>query len=78
MADVEYRVEKILSVLHEDIREYMDEYWNTRIIVHDGEIFEGTRSQFANCFFSNATDLQIIDWCRVQEFKLTIDDIKIY
>ena len=35
-----------------------------RILVgNDGEMFEGTRDMFRDCFFDNATDEQIIDWC---------------
>jgi hypothetical protein len=35
----------------------------TWIIVEDGVLFEGTREQFMDCFFSNADDMQIKDCC---------------
>ena len=47
----------------------------TRILVENGDIFEGNRGQFTDCFFSNADDDQIIDWCREQGFSLQIDGI---
>jgi hypothetical protein len=43
------------------------------ILVENGGIFEGTREQFTNCFFSNATDSEILDWCRLQSFSLSIN-----
>ena len=33
------------------------------IIVEKGDIFEGTRDQFRDCFFDNANDAEIKDWC---------------
>ena len=33
------------------------------IIVENGDIFEGTRDQFRDCFFDNANDAEIKDWC---------------
>lgn len=49
----------------------MDE--STWIIVENGDMFEGTREQFANCFFTNADDEEITDWCFDNDWKLTID-----
>lgn len=31
------------------------------ILVENGDVFEGTREQFANCFFNNAPNDQIIN-----------------
>jgi hypothetical protein len=33
------------------------------IIIDNGETFEGTFSQFRDCFFSNANYRTIKDWC---------------
>lgn len=32
------------------------------ICIDDGNLFEGTRMQFENCFFSNAENYCILDW----------------
>ena len=47
------------------------------ILVDNGDMFEGTREQFMDCYFSNADDYQITEWCRENEWSLTIDNIKI-
>jgi hypothetical protein len=44
-----------------------------KILVDNGDMFDGTREQFADCFFSNATNNQIIDWCKSQGFSLSIN-----
>jgi hypothetical protein len=44
----------------------------TWIIVENGDIFEGTREQFMDCFFSNGDDEEIIDWCFDNGYKLKI------
>ena len=41
-----------------------------RIIV--GEMFEGTRDMFRDCFFDNATNEQIIDWSKSMDEPYTI------
>lgn len=43
------------------------------IVVENGSMFEGNREQFANCYFSNADDENIIAWCRENEFSLIIN-----
>lgn len=50
----------------------------TWIIVEDGDMFEGTRLQFMNSFFSNADDEQIKKWCSQHGFKLKIGDEVIF
>lgn len=47
---------------------------NTWIIVENGDMFEGTREQFMDCFFSNAYDDKIKDWCTQNGWKLKIGD----
>jgi hypothetical protein len=42
-----------------------------------GNIFDGTRDQFEECFFSNATDEQIVDWCRKTGFSLDINGVTV-
>ncbi len=45
----------------------------TWIIVENGDMFEGTREQFMDCFFSNANDEEIKNWCLENAWNLTID-----
>ena len=45
----------------------------TWIIIENGDLFEGTREQFMGCFFSNASDEQIKDWCLFYGWKLKIN-----
>ena len=56
---------------------YPDETPDDRILVEDGELFEGTRDMFRDCFFDNAHDDQIIDWCKSMGVSLVINDKKI-
>jgi hypothetical protein len=50
-----------------------------KILVEDGEMFEGTRDMFRDCFFDfdNAHDDQIIDWCKSMDLSLEINGKKI-
>ena len=32
--------------------------------IDDGNTFEGDSEQFANCFFSNVSDEEVIDFCK--------------
>ena len=50
---------------------------NDIIIVENGDIFEGNRLQFADCFFSNSDNFNIIEWCKENKFSLKINNIKI-
>lgn len=45
------------------------------IIIEDGDMFEGTREQFEDCFFYNATDDNIKDWCFDYDYKYFIKHI---
>ena len=45
-----------------------------RIIVENGELFDGTREQFMNCFFSNADDDEIKNWCSGYGWSLKINN----
>jgi hypothetical protein len=47
--------------------------FKTWIVIENGDIFEGTREQFMNCFFSNADDEEIKNWCFSNGWKLEID-----
>lgn len=42
--------------------------------IDDGEVFEGTIAMFRDCFFDNASEETIADWCFDREFKLEIID----
>lgn len=48
------------------------------IIVEDGDVFQGTREQFMDCFFSNADDGEIKDWCFDNGWTLSIDGVDIF
>jgi hypothetical protein len=37
---------------------------NVLILIDDGKTFEGTKEQFENCFFSNATKINVIDFVK--------------
>lgn len=47
------------------------------IIVDNGDIFEGTREQFRDCFFDNADDDEIADWCYDNDWSLVINGDKL-
>jgi hypothetical protein len=42
------------------------------IVIDDGEVFEGTKAQFADCFFSNVTYENIKEWCKESGFKFKL------
>ncbi len=50
----------------------------TLIEVENGDMFIGTRKQFMNCFFSNANDDEIKDWCVDNGWLLKIDGKTIF
>ena len=43
------------------------------ILVENGDMFDGTRSQFRDSFFDNADNFQIEDWCKTNEWTLSIN-----
>lgn len=47
---------------------------DTWIEIENGDLFEGTREQFMNCFFSNADDEEIRDWCIENGYTLKINE----
>jgi hypothetical protein len=47
------------------------------ILVDGGEMFGGDRDQFANCFFDNADNEQVTQWCRESGFSLSINGVNI-
>lgn len=51
---------------------------DTIIIIENGDIFSGTREQFMVCFFTNADDEEISDWCFDNGYKLIIDGKTIF
>ncbi len=48
-----------------------------RILIDNGDMFEGSRGQFTDCFFTNATNEQIADWCFDNGWSLTINGVEI-
>ncbi len=51
------------------------ELQNDRILVDNGDMFEGSRDQFRDCFFDNADNENIIGWCKDNGWKLEINGI---
>ena len=51
----------------------LQETANDIILVENGDMFEGTRDQFRNSFFDNASDNEIKDWCQTYGYSLTIN-----
>lgn len=41
-------------------------------IINDGNMFYGTVDDFKDCFFDNANDETISDWCEEMGFTLEI------
>lgn len=50
-----------------------DESEDDNIIVENGEMFDGTRAQFEDSFFSNGTNENIKDWCFDNDWSLKIN-----
>lgn len=48
------------------------------ILIESGDMFEGTRDQFRDCFFYNATNEQILGWCKDLSVSLHINNVEIY
>lgn len=53
----------------------MQESNNDIIKINNGEIFDGTRDQFADCFFTNANNEEILNWCEKNNFSFSVNDI---
>lgn len=47
------------------------------IIIDNGDVFEGTKDQFADCFFSNVTYSNIKKWCKQNGFSFKIKERKL-
>lgn len=41
-------------------------------LIDDGDTFEGTVEQFRDCFFSNADEDTVRQWCESQNMKLEV------
>jgi hypothetical protein len=50
------------------------ETFEDNIVIDNGIIFEGTREMFRDCFFDNASNENIINWCKWLKVSLTIDN----
>jgi len=55
----------------------MKEKNTDRILVENGDMFDGTRDMFEDCFFTNSNNNEIKDWCECNGWSLTINGIKI-
>ena len=65
-----------LYEINQHIVSLLPETPDDRIVVgKNGELFEGTRDMFRDCFFDNATNKQIISWCRKEGVKLVINGV---
>lgn len=52
----------------------MQESNTDTIKINDGVIFDGTRDQFADCFFTNANNEEILSWCEENNFSFSVND----
>lgn len=43
-----------------------------RYIINDGSLFNGTIEQFCDCFFNTRNEIDIVNWCCENEYKLEI------
>jgi len=44
----------------------------TYYVIDDGDIFDGTIEQFKDCFFSNADEETVSNWCKQEGFTLEV------
>lgn len=65
------------TIPKEKLKTFLEELQTDRILVDAGTIFEGTREQFRDCFFDNASNEQILDWCEKEGYSLKINDVTI-
>lgn len=63
------RVEQVYDWLLECTEQELKDH----ILVDNGVMFDGTREQFMDCFFSNANNNEIIHWCVQNKFTLKIN-----
>jgi len=56
-----------------DAAEITNGYLAAQIVIDDGDMFEGTRAEFMDCFFANADDDEIADWCLAEGCTLKIN-----
>ena len=49
-----------------------------RILIDNGDMFDGTRDQFRDCFFDNANDEQIIGWSKSMGCSVVINGVERY
>lgn len=47
------------------------------ILVENGDLFDGTRDMFRDCFFDNAYDSVITGWCADNGCSLSINGVEI-
>jgi len=43
-----------------------------KYIIDNGEMFDGTVEQFQDCFFSNADEDTVRDWCNNMDYNLEV------
>jgi len=44
-----------------------------KITIDNGVMFEGTVDMFKDCFFSNASEKVIRDWCEKSKYKVEFE-----
>lgn len=44
-----------------------------KITINNGAMFEGTVDMFKDCFFSNASEKVIRDWCEKSKYKVEFE-----
>lgn len=64
----------------DDVENLGEEKETDHILIYQevNNIFDGTREQFRDCYFDNATNEEIIDWCHDMDFTLRINGKKIF
>lgn len=56
-----------------------DERPDDHILIDNGEFFEGTRDQFRDCFFDNANNSAIVNFCKNKvHLKVSVNGVTLY
>lgn len=48
------------------------------IRIESGYMFEGTRELFRNCYFDNATNEEILSWCKQSNMTFEVNNTLLY
>ena len=70
--DVTFILIKVINAIIRILNKKLCNNSDMTILINDGEIFEGSISQFRDCFFDNANLETIEDWAKKQGFNFKI------